>query len=555
VAENRARNMSQQRAKPKREPMEKHKQTPVETTAMRASKSLALALCLLGLGAVLGACPSGNKSFKVEVSDNEAMLTPMPGEGSATFTVRVVGFGDEAAAGRTRLRIRYMGVRGFSVSPVASLRTEQGHAFQFSVAYDFKEAFGRAPLLLSVDLEGMPEGYGYLGASLTLVVYILDGLQNTHPIPVHQGNIRVFNEYANTPEGLRRHYRLAENVHLTPPEAEQSNWIAIGTYDGYANESNNRLFSGSFDGEGHSISGLAIHAPEANYQGMFGATGPSAAIKNLGLDNVRVKGHRSVGGLVGRNAGGTVYNSHAGGSIAGEGEVGGLVGDNKSGTLGKSYATGSVEGGHSIGGLVGANSGEVHHSYATSSVEGFGSTGGLAGSNWSLGGVYNSYATGKVKGGGGWAIGGLVGVDNGGKIEKSYATGSVEGYNEVGGLVGQSNGTVRNSVALAPNILAAHIDIGTSIGRVVGYPSGILSDNYARGDMELYLSGTPYVPTFTTARHDAKDGATHSMFNALFFWTTLVSWDFSAQGDWEWRAGFLPILRGVGGIQNPTMGD
>lgn len=65
--------------------------------------------------------------------------------------------------------------------------------------------------------------------------------------------------------------------------------------------------------------------------------------------------------------------------IHGNNDVGGLVGDND-GTVSESYATGTVTGdGNNVGGLVGLNQGTLEQSYATGTVTGDDDIGGLVG--------------------------------------------------------------------------------------------------------------------------------------------------------------------------------
>ncbi len=214
-------------------------------------------------------------------------------------------------------------------------------------------------------------------------------------------------------------------------------WEPIGT--------SGSRFTGTFDGDGHTISGLFINRPGENGIGLFGYTN-NAAIKNLGLVDFDVTGNDNVGGLVGVNHG-NITSSHTMGNVTGQEVVGGLVGYND-GTIENSYATVSVEGKYYAGGLIGRNIGDILDSYATGSVTGRDavnlSTGGLAGYN--DGTIENSYATGNVTGRGGVGIyfGGLVGVNSSDStINNSYATGSVDGNGR--GLIGNNMGTITNS--------------------------------------------------------------------------------------------------------------
>ena len=87
---------------------------------------------------------------------------------------------------------------------------------------------------------------------------------------------------------------------------------------------------------------------------------------------------------------------------------------------------------------------------------------GLVGENALGGTVTSSYATGAVTARFIGYAGGLVGWNDGGTIRNSYATGEVNGFEKVGGLVGDNNGTVRNSYA------TGGVDGNADVGGLVG---------------------------------------------------------------------------------------
>ncbi len=141
--------------------------------------------------------------------------------------------------------------------------------------------------------------------------------------------------------------------------------------------------------------------------------------------------------------------------------------------------------GNYVGGLVGANGGgTVLDSYATGSVSGSGDIGGLVGYNG--GGVSDSYATGSVSGtGSSSSVGGLVGYNySSSTVSNSYATGSVSGSGDIGGLVGSNyySSTVSNSYATGS--VSGSGDIGGLVGDNAS--SSTVSDSYATGS----VSGT-----------------------------------------------------------------
>ncbi|MYC07556.1 MAG: hypothetical protein F4X57_10375 [Chloroflexi bacterium] len=140
----------------------------------------------------------------------------------------------------------------------------------------------------------------------------------------------------------------------------------------------------------------------------------------------------------------------------------------------------SVTGAFAVGGLAGYNnSGTISASYATGSVSGTLQVGGLAGRN--SGTISASYATGTVSGTG--YPGGLVGWNSfGGTISASYATGTVSGTgNNVGGLAGDNDlGTI--SASYATGTVGGTLQVGGLAGR----NSGTISASYATGT----VSGT-----------------------------------------------------------------
>ncbi|MCX7242012.1 MAG: MBG domain-containing protein [Burkholderiales bacterium] len=215
-------------------------------------------------------------------------------------------------------------------------------------------------------------------------------------------------------------YTLGANINAAntnTASALNDVWSTSGGFVPVMNASTE--FTGSFDGLGHTISNLTINLPTTDYVGLFGATGSTAVIQNVGLVDASVRGRNSVGGLVGANDFGTISNS---------------------------YATGTVSGSHAVGGLVGYNDGSITKSYATGSVSGEEIVGGLVGSDVD-GSITNSYATGSVTGtGSGLFLGGLVGELFRGTISTSYASGLVTGTAPEGGLVGFSvTGPTNNS--------------------------------------------------------------------------------------------------------------
>ena len=210
-------------------------------------------------------------------------------------------------------------------------------------------------------------------------------------------------------------------------------WTPIGTSESTA-------YTGTFNGDGHTISGLYINSSDTDYQGLFGYV--SGTVQNLSVSG-EVTGNIRVGGVVGDNRG-TVENCYNTGNISGNSYVGGVVGYNYPGaSVENCYNTGSVNGsGNSVGGVVGYNgSGSVTNSYNTGEVSGYSHVGGVVGGN-SDSTVENCYNTGSVNGSGNLYVGGVVGHNSiSSSVTNCYNTGAVSGGEDAGGVVGEnSNG-------------------------------------------------------------------------------------------------------------------
>ena len=552
--------------------------------------------------------------LRVEIVSNTFLLTPVELNGTtvrkggayserlATFAVEVVGFGSEADASGVALEISHV-----DDGLYAQVEARQhGHGstptFSLTVQYDGETAFPEGLASIQLSLKNIPEGHSFAQAQ-TLQFAIVDGQAKERAIPVSKANLQAFNAYANTEEGLKLHYKLTENIKLESVKPGESNWTSIGGH--MLSPGKLGTFSGSFDGDGHTLSGLTLYADELSlYDSMFGYLSTDGVVENIGLIDVNITGGLKLGSLVGLNRG-TVQNSYAMGSVEGYNFVGGLVGENEGtvqnsyamvdveahmfvggllginnirGTVKNSHATGRVEGTEKVGGLVGHSDpyttvqnsyatshvkgasyigglvgmigdyGTLKNSYATGDVEGIEKVGGLVGENYAT--LKNSYATGNVRGS--ENVGGLVG-HNGATVQTSYATGNVEGDKHVGGLVGRiSTGTVRNNVALNANLMLT-ADDDTLMGRVAAnivQLSSTVEKNNARYGMKLsYNNGASvYVPTMGP-ENGVEVGA--AAYTAKTFWESVFE-DF--EGAWEWNSNTnLPILKDLAGKQNHTL--
>jgi len=327
--------------------------------------------------------------------------------------------------------------------------------------------------------------------------------------------------------GLAGRYALGNNIDASAT----SGWNSGAGFVPVGNSTT--AFTGSFDGLGHTVSGLTVNTPSSPNAGLFGAIS-GATVSNLGLVGGSVTGAYNVGALVGSSTGGTIRNayaetpvtatatgpvsivgmpaqmakagglvglsygstvtgSHATGTVSGSIAAGGLVGLNMgSSTVSFSYASGKVSGTDNIGGLVGLNDYQqvnvIADSYASGDVSGASSVGGLAG--WNGHTVTRSHASGNVTATGNTA-GGLVGYNRWQTISDSYATGSVTGYDLVGGLVGYAEydngaaawGTISGSYATG-NATGHSV-----VGGLVAWNGAFIANSYASGNVTASVSG------------------------------------------------------------------
>ena len=146
-------------------------------------------------------------------------------------------------------------------------------------------------------------------------------------------------------------------------------------------------FSGAFDGQGHTVSGLYIESA-ATCQGLFGYIGTGATVQNLIVTGTVSVNKNIAGGIAGKvETGVTVTDCGFRGTVSALAYVGGIVG-NCAGTVINCYNLGSVSGIQDsplnvAGGIVGNGSGATVsncYNFGTVNAEGSGTAGGIVGS-------------------------------------------------------------------------------------------------------------------------------------------------------------------------------
>lgn len=193
---------------------------------------------------------------------------------------------------------------------------------------------------------------------------------------------------------------FASNGTYTPAGSENAvEWTPIGTDEA------TYYFSGSFNGGGHTVSGIYINKTGTNLsdenQGLFGVL-QGGTIQNVGIINSYIRGYRYAGGITGRNINSTIQNCYNSALVTAAQGAGGIVGIGNSGTVTKCFNIGSITGTGStslqMGGIVGQNALTIAYCYNAGSITGYESVGGIAGSNAYGGSVQYSFNSGSISG-------------------------------------------------------------------------------------------------------------------------------------------------------------
>lgn len=297
-------------------------------------------------------------------------------------------------------------------------------------------------------------------------------------------------------------------------------------------------FTGTFDGNGHTIVGLQANG------GLFGKLGNGAVVKNINIassvftgkkadDSVgavaaennggeisgisgygnTVKGSGGyIGGLVGKNYGAIADSDDQSTIIAGAGTVaGGIAGVNGTDTgkwligmlenvqSNSAVTTGDLSAGQyasNLGGIVGKN--EELFTYNINNVSAHGVTGktgntktsgGIVGTN--EGSISNAYNESIIHGS--ENIGGIAGSNAGSKATLGYIANAVEiigdaGSENVGGLVGMQNQATTNMGRNTGAITGC-----TNVGGMVGYNTAGSKLNNLENSPQATITGITYV--------------------------------------------------------------
>ena len=276
-------------------------------------------------------------------------------------------------------------------------------------------------------------------------------------------------------------------------------------------------YTGIFDGQNHTISGLYFNQEDSYNVGLFSRN--NGKIANAGILDSYFYGTSKVGGVCGNNYTGTITNCYNTGSVSGIGTAGGVSGYNDNGSITNCYNTGNVSGSSGfVGGVSGCNSkGTIINSYNAGSVSGLEFVGGVSGDN-SKGTITNCYNIGSVSGSEGY-VGGVNGYNNGGTITNSYNVGSVSGTERhVGGVSGYNDGgTITNCY-----------NIGSSVSGS-GYVGGVSGDNSKGTITNCYntgsVSGTGVNVGGVIGRNESNATIKNCYYDSTIYTGTAIGYD------------------------------
>ena len=208
---------------------------------------------------------------------------------------------------------------------------------------------------------------------------------------------------------------LDKNIDLTGKD-----WTPIGT-------SFDNSYTGTFDGGGHTITGLTITTKD-QFVGLFGYLNRAGTVKNVVMEGIQITSNHmfgNTGGVAGFSWG-TIENCSVSGSVSGTKCVGGVVGAQKAGSITGCSSSATVKGTVDVGGVAGQtnSSATLTACYATGNV------------------------TLEIDPKKNIAGGGLVGMNAGSSLLACYATGNVTstgsstGKVHIGGFLGNNYTTV-----------------------------------------------------------------------------------------------------------------
>lgn len=238
-------------------------------------------------------------------------------------------------------------------------------------------------------------------------------------------------------------FELQSDIHLGDLEANKGSWNPIGWFRNKAELGGEpaTAFQGTFDGAGHTISGLKFskNDQEYSYLGLFGLI-EDAEIKNLCLKAEEVSGSDNVAVLAGCVEGNSrIFDVEIDGSVYAEKDAGGIAGEVTGGperaVIENCIADNIVINSEGRDGFSGGIAGNVQRADLVdvtvvtrngdgNRIQGKGYVGGITGRQNQVN-IYNSYVSGTIGGSGTRAVGGVTGLYESGNLIVSQFDGKL----------------------------------------------------------------------------------------------------------------------------------
>lgn len=280
---------------------------------------------------------------------------------------------------------------------------------------------------------------------------------------------------------LKTNAKLIADISLPEPEEGGSNWSPVGI------DWNNE-YSGTFDGNGKTISNLTVIGTEEASIGLFSYIGTDGIVQDVNLEDTELKGARHIGGIAGYNFG-RILGCNSNGYFETPhdyGQVGGIVGSNWN-TIANCYSSGELKSTFGdVGGIAGyAQDSIITECFSSCHILSNGVAGGIAGTNHGLiAGCKNSgdidatyiekqdknvYAGGIT----GYNSGTIAGSCNQGNLNLMDETGCKERDAIVGGVVGKAYSSDSTGIVIG----SYNIGRIKAFNKTVCYAAGIVGFN------------------------------------------------------------------------------
>ena len=382
-----------------------------------------------------------------------------------------------------------------SATPAAAV-TYQGNSYYvagttvtlsaegYNAVYTVKDAANNDVTLTNGDTFEMPASDVTVSADLSVIAMDGSGTETDPWIIMYRSQLDLLATRVNSGNRYSgKFFKLGDNISYPYTTAwddatsTENNYSAIGI--------SGNPFQGTFDGDGHTVSGIRIYKGGDNettdsYQGFFGST-LYGTVKNLTLSDARITGLFCVGGIVGAEESlsyivSIIENCHVTNTV----DIHAAIGSS------------------SHGGIVGYNAKSTVRGCTSAAVVDFAD------------GLNNCQS-----------FGGIVGYNHQGTVENCLALGCVvKSRYETGAIVGDNSGTLSHNYYYGCTVN------GTANATDVGCKAGDINDE-KNPEGAVHTEGIPLLDTYS---NDFVINAYNGVANQDY---TLAGRTLWKDGDWN----------------------